>query len=820
MSSELLLGTPLTFNGSNKVALTRTLKSAMTERLATYSRDNLEERGKVTPEYVELYRQWGLGRIGVSVFGNLPIERKGLEAKHNVIIDAKNPWSAGSLINGQLTHGGRQVSEEVDPHPVSSSDQQNPPMMGITLGKPRPLEASEIDDLVKAWGYGAKVLYEAGADGAQLHSAHGYLLSLEIKKQVPNPNFLPSIKINSAAFSDGGLTLEESKQVCQWLDEAGLHLIELSGGTYESGVDSAFQHKKESTKKREAYFVEFADTIKPVIKHARLAVTGSFRSKKAMEEALNGSIDIVGLGRPLTAEPHLIRDMLEGKTEAAKENKVPSNLQTVTAIAQIGAIAKGLPIPDLFDEATAQATLAAALGLLAEDKPADVRRLLYLTTDIIETLTAEDDPLPYRTGLDVLGTLHHALSLLSLPSSPPSPSPVSRLPAELIARIVHFCQIDDLRLRQNTNLALSRTCRAFYLAVRPIHAAEVHLFTPHQLKAVAFRVKEDEAFKTAIRFFSTDLVVQDLDWTNERPDWPGHQLHLLLLQLATAAAVDRLYLGLRFRETREARRMLSRVLGVRPDARYELLGTGFPSVVDLRVSLPDDVGAGDVTAVLKGPPAQRRHLCMGSGTRPYAIFNLDLEDWLNQAIENCELRQDLLRQYETVSLPFIEFAPAFLQFLLDSPGSQPILRRLDITLHLGFEPNDLTGHLSDLLELFNVLEVSTPVVQALKQCRYLEHLELGGDCFQATVFMELRNHLPHLHHLVVLPCLNPGFDHGELAHALPRHVRSLAVWDMASSPRPLTAGEARARLVAACQKGGIALQFQEREAEVKWYRGG
>jgi 2,4-dienoyl-CoA reductase-like NADH-dependent reductase (Old Yellow Enzyme family) len=52
-------------------------------------------------------------------------------------------------------------------------------------------------------------------------------------------------------------------------------------------------------------------------------VTGGFRSKKAMEEALSsGATDIVGLGRPLTAEPYLIRDLIEGKQEAAKENLV------------------------------------------------------------------------------------------------------------------------------------------------------------------------------------------------------------------------------------------------------------------------------------------------------------------------------------------------------------------------------------------------------------------------------------------------------------------------------------------------------------------
>jgi 2,4-dienoyl-CoA reductase-like NADH-dependent reductase (Old Yellow Enzyme family) len=38
-------------------------------------------------------------------------------------------------------------------------------------------------------------------------------------------------RINSADFSDGGLTTDESRQVCQWLDAAGLDLIELSGGT-------------------------------------------------------------------------------------------------------------------------------------------------------------------------------------------------------------------------------------------------------------------------------------------------------------------------------------------------------------------------------------------------------------------------------------------------------------------------------------------------------------------------------------------------------------------------------------------------------------
>lgn len=38
------------------------------------------------------------------------------------------------------------------------------------------------------------------------------------------------------------------------LESAGVDLIELSGGTYES---MAFSHKKDSTKKREAFFIEY-----------------------------------------------------------------------------------------------------------------------------------------------------------------------------------------------------------------------------------------------------------------------------------------------------------------------------------------------------------------------------------------------------------------------------------------------------------------------------------------------------------------------------------------------------------------------------------
>jgi hypothetical protein len=74
-----------------------------------------------------------------------------------------------------------------------------------------------------------------------------------------------------------------------------------------------------------------------------------------MAEAINeGSTDLIGLARPLTAEPHLIADLLSGVTKAAKPNLVNPNIQTAASYLQIGQIVDGSPIADLSDEETAR----------------------------------------------------------------------------------------------------------------------------------------------------------------------------------------------------------------------------------------------------------------------------------------------------------------------------------------------------------------------------------------------------------------------------------------------------------------------------------
>lgn len=56
---------------------------------------------------------------------------------------------------------------------------------------------------------------------------------------------------------------------------------------------------------------------------------------------------MIGLARPLCAEPNLPFLLLTGKSTGAKENKVPALMQTPAAVLQIHCFAEGRPILEL-----------------------------------------------------------------------------------------------------------------------------------------------------------------------------------------------------------------------------------------------------------------------------------------------------------------------------------------------------------------------------------------------------------------------------------------------------------------------------------------
>lgn len=110
------------------------------------------------------------------------------------------------------------------------------------------------------------------------------------------------------------------------------------------------------SRRREAFFIEFAERLRPHIKVAKLAVTGGFRSVSAMAEAIQtGACDIIGVARPIALEPDLPIRLSSGESKAAKPNLTNEATQTASTHFVFGEISNGRPIPDFSDPKLAKA---------------------------------------------------------------------------------------------------------------------------------------------------------------------------------------------------------------------------------------------------------------------------------------------------------------------------------------------------------------------------------------------------------------------------------------------------------------------------------
>lgn len=147
------------------------------------------------------------------------------------------------------------------------------------------------------------------------------------------------VKINSVEFQEGGTTPEDCRELCMMLEQKRVDFVDLSGGTFEG---RAFEHKKESTVKREAYFIEFAEMIRPHLKKTKVFVTGGFRTAAGMVRAIEcGATDGVGIGRPLAAEPYMCKFLLEKKFAGALENRIPLAQNTQASGTQLKQVGSG-----------------------------------------------------------------------------------------------------------------------------------------------------------------------------------------------------------------------------------------------------------------------------------------------------------------------------------------------------------------------------------------------------------------------------------------------------------------------------------------------
>lgn len=338
------LQSPLTLP-CGQILPNRLMKAALSEALGTAS-------NAPTTQLETLYRQWGLGGFGLIVTGNVMIDRVQLGEPGNVVLDDERDldglrrWAAaaqaqGSKIWMQINHPGRQAnplagrSRPVAPSPVAMK------VAGAPI--PRELTGAEIEAIIERFATTASVVRKAGFDGVQVHAAHGYLIAqflsplsnlrtdewggsperrmrflIEVIRRVRSKvaaEFAVGIKLNSADFQRGGFSEEESLEVLAALSAEKVDLIEISGGSYEAPAMMG-QVRAKSTMAREAYFLAYAEAARSVAETLPLAVTGGFRSRGTMVDAVaSGACDVIGLGRPTATAPDAASLILDVEQE-------------------------------------------------------------------------------------------------------------------------------------------------------------------------------------------------------------------------------------------------------------------------------------------------------------------------------------------------------------------------------------------------------------------------------------------------------------------------------------------------------------------------
>jgi 2,4-dienoyl-CoA reductase-like NADH-dependent reductase (Old Yellow Enzyme family) len=352
MSRDLF--SPLLLPRSGATLRNRVAKAAMEEGMAAF--------GQLPDErLISLYRRWGSGGAGLLITGNVMVDARALTGPGGIVLDERAPlepfarWAEAGKADAatmwmQISHPGRQVQARMPG--VVWAPSAVPVELGRhskRFGRPVPITARQIGETVERFATTAALAERAGFDGVEVHAAHGYLISqflsplvnkrgddwggtLENRarllldviaaiRAVVSPSFAVGVKLNSADFQRGGFDADDAGRVIAMLEPAGVDLVELSGGSYESPA-MAGRPADGRTAAREAYFLELAADLART-SSLPLMLTGGITRRETAEAVLASGVDIVGMGTAFAANPDLPRRWSRG--DEASERLRPVN---------------------------------------------------------------------------------------------------------------------------------------------------------------------------------------------------------------------------------------------------------------------------------------------------------------------------------------------------------------------------------------------------------------------------------------------------------------------------------------------------------------
>ena len=314
---------------------------------APMERNYATRDGAVTQKYIDHLVAKAKGGVGLIIVEATYVDPRGKGRVYQLgayddqlipglkrMVDAVHQY--GAKIAPELHFGGRETEPSVTGfQPMAPS-----PVPCLYLGDaiPREMTIVEIEEMVQKYADAARRSKEAGFDLIELHGAHGYLLAqflseysnkredeyggtfekrmrfpLEVVEAVRNAvgeDYPVAYRLSGDEYIEGGLTLEEIVPFAKRLEEAGVSLIDVSAGLYETAfiISQPMDIPLGCN-------VHLAEAIKREV-NIPVSVAGRINDPVFADNILEESrLDFITLGRALHADPEFPNKAREGKTE-------------------------------------------------------------------------------------------------------------------------------------------------------------------------------------------------------------------------------------------------------------------------------------------------------------------------------------------------------------------------------------------------------------------------------------------------------------------------------------------------------------------------
>ena len=300
--------------------------------------------GFVTDRQIAYYVERARGGVGYITVEHTGIHQQGKASPKMLMIHSdenaekiKNlvqaVHAAGGKIVVQINHAGRQTFSKVTGETIVGPSAV--PVLPA-METPRELTIREIEDLVATFTIAAERVKNTGADGVELHMAHGYLIcsflspfsnkrkdryggtiagrarfALEVLRSVRQrvgSGFPVICRLSGDEYVAGGLNVEDTRQIAKLLEKEGADALHISACNAASGF---LNHPPYYV--TEGVFVHLAEAVKARVDIPVITV-GRIRNPLMADQIIaGGKADLISMGRALIADPRLPQKAKEGR---------------------------------------------------------------------------------------------------------------------------------------------------------------------------------------------------------------------------------------------------------------------------------------------------------------------------------------------------------------------------------------------------------------------------------------------------------------------------------------------------------------------------